>query len=382
MKTDQLMRTSVAELMTGAETFSSNDPVSKAIGYLEDSKLKEAFVEDGAVTCIVSMRDLLKVTSLNTKILTVMRKVPRLGKNNNVSDAATLMHQYRARSMPIYEGKRLIGQINSPSIVAKLLESDIPGKVSSVMTASPVCAEPSDTLSKVREIMYRKKIDQLPMKRDGTLCGIVTSDQIVSNLTPRADRNEKGGIGAGRFDETMETFAEKDVVSNETTNSLRDVYQNMSKRKSNYSVIVAMGEVQGIVTYRDFLSILSLRTTPTSIPMYMVGLPDDPFEAETARTKFLGAVQLLRRSSPEISEARAVIKMGETKAPKKKYQVDVFLASPRRRYSYRVFSFELADAFDYVNDWVKKLVARSNPETRQRRKARSSFDPNIERAPE
>jgi hypothetical protein len=137
---------------------------------------------------------------------------------------------------------------------------------------------------------------------------------------------------------------------------------------------VGTDEIQGIVTYNDYLTVLTRKATESSIPMYIVGLPDDPFEAGTARTKFFGAVELLRRSVPDISEARAIIKMGETKSPKKKYEVKVFLVHPRDHYSYSVRSFELADAFDEVNNWVKELVQRSRPRKQRTPNARSYPD--------
>ena len=225
----------------------------------------------------------------------------------------------------------------------------------------------SDSVSKARETMLKKKVDQLPVTKKGALYGIVTADEVVFNLMPKTDKNVKGDAGTGRYGEALGIFAKKDVLTNEITDSLRDVYQNMSKGGSNYSVIVGTDEIQGIVTYRDFLTVLANEGhRQFSIPMYIVGLPDDPFEAETARTKFLGAVELLRRSVPDISEARAVIKMGETKSPKKKYEVKVFLVHPRDHYSYSVRSYELADAFDEVNNWVKELVQRSRPRHKQR----------------
>jgi CBS domain-containing protein len=360
------------ELLTEAEMFASSETVSKVIGYLRESKLMEAFVDDGdSTTCIISMRDLLNVTSLNTKLASIMHQVPRLGPNNTVSDAATLMHEYRTRSMPIYKERKLVGEITSPTIVAKLLDSDTPGKISSIMSPNPACMDVTDSVSKAREIMLKKKVDQLPVTKKGMLEGIVTSDEIVFNLLPKTDRNMKGDTRTGRYDEALGIFALKDVLTNEITDSLRDVYQNMSKSGSNYSVIIGTDEIQGIVTYRDFLRVLARKATQSSIPMYIVGLPEDPFEAETARKKFMGAVELLRRSVPDISEARAVIKMGETKSPKKKYEVKVFLVHPRDHYSYSVRSFELADAFDEVNNWVKELVQRSRPRKQRTSNARS-----------
>jgi CBS domain-containing protein len=375
MKPDQLMRMPVTELLTKVEIFPSSDPVAKVIGYLNESKLREALVDDGdAKTCIVAARDILNVTTFDTKISSVMHQVPRLGPNNTVSDAATLMREYGTHSMPIYRERKLVGQITSPVIVAKLLDSDTPGKISSIMTPSPICMDVSDTVSKAREAMLKKKVDQLPVTKKGALYGIVAADEIAFNLMPKKDRNMEGSTRTGRFDEELGVFAERDVLTNEITDSLRSVYQNMSKSESNYSVIVGTDEIQGIVTYGDYLTVLIEKATQSSIPMYIVGLPDDPFEAGTARTKFLGAVELLRRSVPDISEARAVIKMGETKSPKKKYEVKVFLVHPRDHYSYSVRSYELADAFDEVNNWVKELVQRSRPRKQRTPNARSYPD--------
>jgi len=363
---------SVTELLTEAEIFQPGELVSRVIGYLRESKLMEAFADDGdATTCIVSMRDLLNVNNLNTKLASIMHQVPRLGPNNTVSDAATLMQEFRTRSMPIYKERKLVGQITSPSIVAKLLESDTPGKISSIMTPSPICMDVSDSVSKARETMLKKRVDQLPVTKKGALNGIVTSDEMVFNLIPKVDRDEKGNWMTGRYEEALGIFAKKDALTNESTDPLRDVYQNMAKSGTNYSLIMGADEIQGIVTYRDFLTVLSKKAAVSSIPMYIVGLPDDPFEAETARKKFLGAVELLRRSVPDISEARAVIKVGETKSPKKKYEVKVFLVHPRDHYSYSVRSFELADAFDEVNNWVKELVQRSRPRKQRTSNARS-----------
>src|SRR5271163_2121169 len=133
MKAEQLMRMPVTDLLTEVEIFPSTETVSKVIGYLNESQQRDALVDGGdAATYIVSIRDLLNVSTLETKISTVMHQVHRLGPNNTVSDAASLMREFRTRSMPVYKERKLIGQIASPSIVAKLLDTDTPGKISSI----------------------------------------------------------------------------------------------------------------------------------------------------------------------------------------------------------------------------------------------------------
>ncbi len=100
--------------------------------------------------------------------------------------------------------------------------------------------------------MMKKKVDQVPVTKKGALYGIVTADEIVFNLMPKPDKNVKGDTWTGRYGEALGIFAKRDVLTNEITDSLRDVYQNMSKSGSNYSVIVGTDEIQGIVTYRDY----------------------------------------------------------------------------------------------------------------------------------
>ena len=356
MKPDVLAALSIGELKTDARAFAPNDRVSVVIGFLKETNSYDALVEDGDRTCIVSIRDLLGLSSLDTKLSTVMRQVPRLNQNNTTSDAATLMFEHRARSMPIYQGKNLIGQVTSPSIVSRLIDSTAKIKLSAIMTPQPITIKSTSPVSSARDLMTRKKIDQVPVVDENGLVGIVTSDELVFNLMPRTDRDVKGDWQRGRYSEWVGTYSEKAVTTNEITDSARDVYEKMSQQNRNYSLIMNAGEIQGIITYRDFMRVLTKKSLAPQVPMYIVGLPDDAFEAAMARQKFIDAVGVLSKSFPDISEARAIIKSGNTRAAKKKNEVRVLILSPRRKFSYGVFSYELADAFDQVHNWAKKVV--------------------------
>jgi hypothetical protein len=126
------------------------------------------------------------------------------------------------------------------------------------------------------------------------------------------------------------------------------------------------------------MKILERRSAKPQLPMYIVGLPDDPFSAAAVRVKFTDSVQLLRKAFPEVSEARAIIKAGETRSTKRKCQVDVLVLSPKERYSYSVFSYEVADAFDQVNTWAKRLVALRKAKKRKPTSRRNPEAPQYE----
>jgi CBS domain-containing protein len=370
MKPDDLAALPIGELKTEARAFSANDKASVVIGFLKETGSYDALVEEGDRTCIVSIRDLLGLSSLETKVSTIMHQVPRLNLNNTTSDAATLMFEHRARSMPIYQGKKLIGQVTSPSIVSRLFDSTAKIKLSAIMTPQPITIKSSSPVSSARDLMARKKIDQVPVVDEKGLIGIVTSDELVFNLMPRTDRDVKGDWQRGRYAEWVGTYSEKGVTTNEITDSAEDVYETMSKQNSNYSLIMSAGEIQGIITYRDFMRVLTKKSLAPQVPMYIVGLPDDAFEAAMAKQKFVEAVEVLRKNFPDITEARAIIKSGDTKAAKKRSEVRVLILSPRRKFSYSVLSYELADAFDQVHNWAKKTVSEYKPNPRRKPKAR------------
>jgi CBS domain-containing protein len=372
MKPDDLMTQPVSEFITEATSFSPTDRVAEVIGFMREHGTCEVFVEEGERTSIVTVRDLLDLTTLETHLSKLMHQVPRLNRQNNVSDAASLMFEYRIRSLPIYQAGKLIGQVTSPTIVGRMMESGVSVKLSSIMTKEPATIESNATVASARELMRRKKVDQIPILEKGRLVGVVTSDSVVFRMAPKTDREVKGSRRDGRLDESLGQYGTGSLVTNEITDSLSEVYANMHREGANYSLILNTDELQGIVTYRDCMRVLLRKTSAPQLPMYIVGLPDDPFSAAAVRTKFAEAVRLLRRGFPEISEARAVIKTGDKKSSKKRFQVDVLISSPKERYSYGVYSYEVADAFDQINDWAKRLISqRKTPEKRRQRGRRA-----------
>jgi CBS domain-containing protein len=367
MKPSELQVLPVIELSTSIETLNPELSIAKIIGFMRERKLSEAFLSENDRTAIVTLRDLLRVENItSTRVSTIMSYIPRLSPNNNVGDAATLMFEHRIRSLPIYNNGKPVGKIETSSIIEKVIDTQRSVRAYRLMTPDPITLEEQDEIGKARRIMIRRKIDQIPLTREGKLSSVVSSDSIVYNILPTTDRDPKGDLRSGRFQATVGNFAYPDFVQNDVRDSLSEVFEEMKKARRTYSVITSFDEIQGIITHRDFMRILSQKPSD-GIPMYIIGLPEDPFEAEAAREKFSRIIKLVRKGYPDTMEARAIIKAGETKSARKRYQVQVFIMSPRRRYNYTAFGFELPDVFDEIENWAKKLVARYDKRERRTR---------------
>jgi hypothetical protein len=89
------------------------------------------------------------------------------------------------------------------------------------------------------------------------------------------------------------------------------------------------------------------------IPVYMIGLPDDPFEAEAAKIKFERTVNTLRKSLPSMIEARSNIKISGNR-----YEVSVNVRTPKESFHYKGDGWELPAIFDEISNSMKKSILR------------------------
>ena len=244
MQAQKLKNLQVGELIAKAEILAPSDPISKVIGKMRESFSLEGFVEENDRTAIVTIRDVLNVKNITTtKLLNVMHYVPRLTPKSPVAEAAAIMFEHRIRSLPVYENSKFLGAVTARAFVDQLLTNESPGKVSSLMTPNPICITKADEVSKARQIMLRRKIDQIPIVDNAKLSGIITSQGIVFNMIPYNDKLTKGVSIAQRFDVPVEDFSELDAVSNGIRDSLNDIFRNMVSNKSQYSVITNLDEV-------------------------------------------------------------------------------------------------------------------------------------------
>lgn len=371
MNIDKLKSLSVSELLTPVEMMLPSDLVSNGIGFLKKSGEYQMMIDDGVRTGSVSVRDILDCQNITTtRLATLMKYVPQLTRSNSVGDAATIMFDYRIRSLPIFEKGELIGQITSRSIIGKIGE-DIDLRSSRIMTPNPLCLNKLDNASKARRVMISRKIDQIPLLDDGgKLNSVITSSSLAFKLLPPVDKLRMYADWRNRrFNVPVERFATDYSVVNSVTDSIKTVLGSMSKHGTTYSVLLGIDdEIQGIVTFGDYMKLLVRRKDGGDVPLYMIGLPEDPFEAEAARDKFARVVSILKRKFPDMLEARAIIKSGVTNAPRRKYQVKIFVSTPVQRYNYTASGYELPDVFDQVIPWSKSLLKRS---TSRRRRVRA-----------
>jgi len=114
-----------------------------------------------------------------------------------VYDADELMAKYRISGVPICENGRLVGIITNRDL--KFL-TDFSVKISEVMTKENLVTAPvGTTLEEARNILFRNKIEKLPLvDENGDLKGLITIKDIEKAIKyPNSARDSRGRLRCG-----------------------------------------------------------------------------------------------------------------------------------------------------------------------------------------
>jgi CBS domain-containing protein len=354
---------------------SSESSISEIIGLLKRSDAYEVIVQTNNKLGIITMRDVLRVSDIsNMKASSVMSSPARISPNDTVAKAARLMNDYRLRTLPITGQKSIEGAITAQSLCQALLPIKDFGSVAVDKLAKKdlITISKNDPVSKARNLMIEKSIDHLPVMDAGKPCGIIISSQIVFSMFPK-ERMHRGFFSherVGYLDFKVSGMMDTNVLYCEPEEKASAVLKRMVAQGKTYALVKLWDELQGIVTYRDFLGILA-EPEELEVPAYIVGLPSDPFESQLANIKFVREAKILTKSFPDIEEIRATIKTKEVSSGKRRYEVSVLIKTHGKIRAYSAEGWDLPLVFDGIGNKMKRLREKK-PERRGRESVRKA----------
>ena len=360
----------VRDLMDPPIMISEDVALSKIISTLNETNSYDVFIQLSGKIGALTIRDIIGIKDIITTRPSLVGKIiPELNRDSVISEAARIMSLYRMRTLPIVHNGKIEGQVSAKRIVEliskHLVESKLRIVASNIMTSDPITIDCHKTVSAARSIMKRRRIDHLPVVDNGRLVGIITSSDIMKVMLP-SERISKKSVGIDnaedRFSIEVSGLANADVITANVDESLQVVCDRMINAGSTYCIIRVWDEIQGIITYRDIVALLGEKMEE-DIPMFIVGLPDEPFDAELAKSKFTNITRFLRKIHPDIEEARCHIKLRSVQGARKRYEIDVHILSTHGNISYTNIGWDLAKLFDEMTDALKKKVSHKHKKT-------------------
>jgi len=345
--------------------------LSRILGILKEREVYEVFLPEGTRCGMISDRELLKITSIETtKPSAVIQHIPVIRKEALIGEAARLMADYRVRAAPVSDGRRIIGQVNCTALLAELKDrigGDL--RITSLAKSNPATIDENAPVAKAREILLRRHIDHLPVIGEKRLRGLITSTHIVSLL-----RNpERVGSRSIRpqtkasLDFPTGDAMEKNPLTCPPESPAQETLKLVLDNAKTCVLVTQWDELQGIATQRDFMTLLAEVEREPEVPVFIVGLPEDPFESEATKAKFKRIVRQLQKVFPDILEARSVIK-SKHKAGRERgrYEVTVQIRTPKDSFSYSDEGWELPLVYDLITDRLKRVMTKKQKNRRPR----------------
>jgi CBS domain-containing protein len=362
-------------------TADASSSLSQIIGILIDRNANDIFIPLMGKVAAITSRDILGIRNItSSKPPTVGKIIPTLNYDSTTAEAIRLMSLYRLRALPIMEKNEILGQISAKRIVQEIRDALLVThtrkiSTSDVMTRNPIVIKKTDKIASAKQIMKRRRIDHIPVLQDDRLFGMVTSKDILHVMLP-TERIGRKSLGIDDTQNRLELdiggIADKSVLTLNTDDTLRSVVDLMVLENSTYCLIMAFDEVQGIITYRDVITLLGEKVEE-EIPIFLIGLPDDPLDAELAKSKFADIVKLLKKIYPDVEEARCRLKIREIQGARKRYEVDANIISTHSIDTYVNVGWDLAKMFDQMSDSLKKRI--SHKVTQRQKGSRFRFRP-------
>jgi len=355
---------------------SSTSPVSEVMGILKQNDAYEVFIQEGDKVSTITIREILKASDIsNMRASSLMFYVSKLSPDDTVGKAARLMNDYRLRALPIVNEGTIEGAITTQSLCRALLLlkkklRDV--RIGRIMTRNPITIDKGKPASEARRLMLKNGIDHLPVLDSGMLCGILLSNHIVLSMFPM-EGMERGAFvsdPSSYLDIKVSGLMDSNVLVCDPKEKALSVLRRMIEHGKTYYVVNLWHEVQGIVTYRDFIFFLA-EPEKLDIPAYIVGLPDDPFEAQLARIKFMRNAQALRKSFPKIEEIHSIIRMEDVSGGRCRYEVNVSIRAAGKIYVYSQDGWDLPSIFDSIVDRMKRILIKK--QVKRRRRSRRKF---------
>lgn len=129
-------------------------------------------------------------------------------------------------------------------------------KVSEWMTSSVLTIKPKDSLRHARELMTKRRINQLPVVVNGRLRGILT-DRDIRDAYPSSTSLVRGKeIDAFADSHIVEEAMTYNVVTIGPQASIREAAERLRKQRFGALPVVEGHKVVGIITRSDVLDAL------------------------------------------------------------------------------------------------------------------------------
>ncbi|MCV0411090.1 CBS domain-containing protein [Nitrosopumilus sp.] len=251
----------IKPLITKAITVKPSDIISGVIDKISKNDSYDVFHFNGKSTLSTNTRLLLDAKNISkTSIESLLYSIPHVGPNDTIQKAAKIISDYRTREAPVVENNKIIGSITAKKILGLLSKKGNKSiKAKMIYTKNPITISAEKPLSNAKKIMTSKRLDHLPVIKNGRINQVLTPAHIIEYLAPQ-ERQGNRSVGiktAHKLEFEIGNIGSTRIPQCSPDDDLGVILSSMLKTDTSCCLVKTEETLEGIITFRDILELFS-----------------------------------------------------------------------------------------------------------------------------
>jgi CBS domain-containing protein len=216
------------------------------------------------------------IQDLNTGIIGLVRKTPKITPHTTICEAARLMVENQLKQLPVFD-KKVIGVVTNENLMREASRIEFGGKpVSAIMSEDVLSIDADERAGRLINIFREQGISRLPVLLNGKLVGIVTMHDLLELIRPKKIGAGKDSVGENNS--PMRNIKIKDIMTDSVLtvkpdSTIKEAVELMLNRDIQGLVVAEGNKVKGIITRTDVLLALAAQEKkPASNPNFTLQL--------------------------------------------------------------------------------------------------------------
>ncbi|MBI5698647.1 MAG: CBS domain-containing protein [Thaumarchaeota archaeon] len=357
---DGIMNTKIDSLISEPLLVDPSRTISHVMSTLSKSDAFDAFYTEKGATLCVNTRDLLLGKDIaNMKVKSFLHPIPSLKKGDSIEKAVTILAHNRIRAVPVVEDGNMIGVVSAKDILKLIASLDNRWiRANQVFTPNPIVIDKKTPLGTARKIMSSKRFDHLPVVDGNKVLQVLTSYHLLQTVLPleRVGKKDIGSKQIHRLESPIGNLGTNRMASCTPLDNLSDVVSSMLHADTTFCLVSLRDQLQGIITYRDILNLLSTKLKST-IPLFIVGMPKED-NANIIKEKLTKTLDKLQRVYPDVQEAKVYVKKLHGIGSRYNYEVSATIITPHQKYTFSETGYDLSKLFDEISGRLMRLLSK------------------------
>ena len=262
-------------------TVSVDDRIADALAVMKQSNYQDVPVLDGSeFVGMVSYASILrkKSVTLDAKVKNLVRNLPTVTKDMEITKIAEMMVSSNCRQLPILNGKKVVGVIERNRLIdiARDIKALKEIRVWEIMSNPVESVKANDLMDDALELMIREDYRTIPVVNDANnVIGIVGMREIIDNNWKKENKTIGDLEKSARSQITVESIATTSAKTISWDADVAEAVDIMVENRFSTLPVVEGKDLVGIITEYDILELISACRERDMLFVQISGLEDD-----------------------------------------------------------------------------------------------------------